>query len=227
MAFVARAVLRERRAGRSRERPFPIMLKVNRIPVLTLGLCLGCCLLMLLPAQVQALLFFDSLRLQQGQVLGLVSGHWLHADGQHLLWNLAALAVLGTLLETRSRSLLWLSLGLGTLGVDLLLLTGTGAPQRYCGLSGVLNTLLAVVVYLLWRERRQPLILGIGLVAVIKIALEIHSGQAVFTDISWPPYAPAHLAGLLAAIPLLAWCHWAPAYPIHKRSRHGHLVTGK
>lgn len=201
-----------------------------RAPILTILFCGLAGVLALLPPQVQAGLYFDRQHLAAGHWIGLLSGHWLHADTAHLAWNVIALLVLGSLVERQSRRLLAGSILAGTAGVDLLLLSPLSELARYCGLSGVLNSLLGVALFLQWRETRSWTVLPVALLCILKIAVEIALGQSLFTDISWPPYAPAHLAGLLATpVALLAGC----VDTVNRRktttatgTRHGHLVTG-
>ena len=167
-------------------------------PFLSLALCLLAALLMVLPEPIIEVLYFDRQQLSSGNLWSLVTGHWMHADGQHLMWNLMGLAILGTMIERHSRTMLLLSLGMGILAVNLLLLSPFSELQRYCGLSGVLNTLLGVVLYCRWRETRSIVVPIVGVLSVAKIFVEIQVGTSLFTDISWPPYPLAHLAGLLA-----------------------------
>jgi hypothetical protein len=83
--------------------------------------------------------------------------------------------------------------------VDLLLISPLSDIQRYCGLSGLLNTLMGVALYLCWRETRSLLAPLLGLACLAKIALETYTGHSLVTDITWPPFAPAHLAGMAGA----------------------------
>jgi membrane associated rhomboid family serine protease len=138
----------------------------------------------------------------------------MHADSEHLWWNLAAFLVLGAILEGRSRRLLLWAITVGIFCVDLLLLSTYSELQRYCGLSGLLNTLLGTVLFIYWRETGSALIVMTGALSLGKIALELVSGQSIFTDTSWPPFAAAHLAGILGA-PLALWV-WGmhSAYPL-------------
>ena len=122
----------------------------------------------------------------------------MHADHAHLLWNVGALAILASIIERYSRALLLCSLAAGTVSVDLLLLSPLSSVARYCGLSGILNTLLGVALFLLWKRTGSRLYILLGLLCVLKILAEMHWGQSLFTNISWPPYGPAHLAGLAA-----------------------------
>lgn len=205
---------------------------MSRFPLASLLLAALMLLLMVLPSGVQELLYFNSRHLQQGMPTGLVTGHWIHADGEHLWWNLGAFLILAPLVEMHSRGLLFRGLIMGTLCVDLLLLAPWTELQRYCGLSGVLNTLFGIALCLCWQRTRSPMVPAVAVFGAIKIALEITSGQAVFTEISWPPFALAHLAGILGA-PLAIWWSSLPggerksAITAAARSHHGDLVTGK
>ena len=144
--------------------------------------------------------------LEPSQWWRLLSAHWTHVDGEHLAWNLAALVLLAALIERVSRTLLLWTLALGVLSVDLLLLSPLCSLDRYCGLSGVLNGLLAVTLGLIWQRGRSPWLIVAGLLCAAKIALELALGEALFTGVAWPPYAAAHLAGALAApVALWAW----------------------
>jgi rhomboid family GlyGly-CTERM serine protease len=176
----------------------------GRLPLVSMALCALACLLMLLPPAVHERLYFDHRLLRGGDVVGLVSGHWIHADGGHLAWNVAALSILAAVIERHSRRLLLHSLAVGTACVDLLLLSPLSAIQRYCGLSGLLNTLLGVALYLCWRETRSAMVPLMGAACLAKIALESLTGHSLFTDISWPPFPAAHLAGMAGAALVLA-----------------------
>ena len=120
----------------------------------------------------------------------------MHADLQHLLWNCLGLAVLGTLLEYRSRAVLTTSLAIGILSVSALLLTPYTQLVYYCGLSGVLNTLLLVALWIEWKLSRSWLIILIACGSIAKVVVEVSQGVSIMTDISWPPYAWSHVAGL-------------------------------
>jgi rhomboid family GlyGly-CTERM serine protease len=205
---------------------------MTRIPLLSLLLGAVTLLLMASPPAIHELLYFDTRQLQQGMPLGIITAHWIHADGEHLAWNLGALLLIAPLIEMHSRTLLWSSLLAGTVCVDLLLISPWSDLQRYCGLSGVLNTLFGTLLYLYWRRTRSPVVVIVSFLAVVKIALEVISGQALFTDFGWPPFAIAHLAGILAT-PLAIWCachlksRQCRMATTAARSVHGDLVTGE
>jgi hypothetical protein len=70
--------------------------------------------------------------------------------------------------------------------------------ERYCGLSGILNALLAAGLIQLWRETRDRLLPLVGIGAVLKILVEAAAGAAVFTHTAWPSVPVVHAVGLTA-----------------------------
>ncbi len=145
---------------------------------------------------------FDRVAISQGEFWRLVTGHWVHSDLDHAVWDIGALAVMGALLEPRLQRELLLALAIGTLGVDLWLWWGDPALQYYCGLSGILNSLLAVGLVQLWRDLRHPLVWLTGLGAIGKIILEITGGQALLTQTAWPSVPEVHAVGFLCGLVL-------------------------
>jgi rhomboid family GlyGly-CTERM serine protease len=175
----------------------------RQIPVLTISLLTALiCLHWFVEDKTQ--LYFSAADIFQGEYWRLVSGHFMHADSQHLLWNCLGLAVLGTLLEHRSRCVLMASLAVGILIVNVLLLTPWSHLNYYCGLSGVLNTLLLVALWLEWRLTRSWLITLIACGSLAKVLVEVYQGTSIMTHISWPPYAWSHVAGLIGGV-LVIW----------------------
>ena len=175
----------------------------RQIPILTISLltvliCLHC----LVEDKTQ--LYFSAADILQGETWRLVSGHFMHADSQHLLWNCLGLAVLGTLLEYRSRCVLMASLAIGIIIVSALLLTPWSHLNYYCGLSGVLNTLLLVALWFEWRLTRSWMITLIACGSLAKVLVEVYQGSSIMTHISWPPYAWSHVAGLIGGL-LVIW----------------------
>jgi rhomboid family GlyGly-CTERM serine protease len=144
--------------------------------------------------------YFSAADIFQGEAWRLVSGHFMHADLQHLWWNCLGLAVLGTLLEYRSRATLLAALGVGIVFVSALLLTPFSQLEYYCGLSGVLNTLLLVALWLEWKATRSWLIIVLSGGIILKTLIEVTQGISVMTHISWPPYAWSHVAGMMGGL---------------------------
>ena len=128
---------------------------------------------------------YDREAIAGGQAWRLLSGHLLHSDLEHLVWNLAGLAVLGTVVEQHFGGKLLLGgLLLGSLLVDLVLWWAMPWLSHYCGLSGVLNTLLVIALAALWQQS-PPLSVLVGAGSLLKILWEMAAGQALLTQTTW------------------------------------------
>ena len=156
-------------------------------------------LLFPLPAGV-----FDRMQIESGSYWSLLSGHFVHSDGQHLGWNVLALMLLGTLIERHSVTLLWLSLLLGIVMVDIVIYWAVPGLTLYCGLSGVLNTLWIVALGIVWRDTGSWTAPFLGLAGVCKLVIEMNSRTAIFTDTTWPLLVESHLAGQIAGLLMLS-----------------------
>src|SRR5262245_7612141 len=55
----------------------------------------------------------DKIAIQHGEWWRLVSGHFVHSDNNHLIWNIVAFAMLGAMLEQHSRKLFIQSIVVG------------------------------------------------------------------------------------------------------------------
>lgn len=171
----------------------------GRTMILTL-LALG---LFLSAGSAPELWVFDRVAISQGEWWRLITGHWVHSDAQHALWNILALAVLGICFERELKHHLWWILFIAMAGVDIWLWWGRPDLYYYCGLSGILNTLLVVGLGVLWQSRRDPLLLIIIGLAGLKIGWELMAGQALFTDTVWPSVPDVHAVGFVVGLPVL------------------------
>jgi rhomboid family GlyGly-CTERM serine protease len=143
---------------------------------------------------------FDRAAIAQGEWWRLISGHWVHSDLEHAVWDIGALLVLGLLFEYRLKGELFGVLALGTLGIDLWLWYVAPSISYYCGLSGILNGLLALGLLRLWRETRHPLVWLTGLGAVVKIIWETALGGALLTTTAWPSLPEVHGVGFVCGL---------------------------
>lgn len=155
-----------------------------------------------------ALWVYDRAAIATGEWWRLLSAHLVHSDGEHLLWNLAALLIIGFLLERRHPLLFLAGLLAGIAAVNVWLWFGLPGLQRYCGLSGVLNTWLVLLLFALWREARQPMIVLFAVVSAVKLVVELWSEQALFSATAWPSVPSAHLAGVGAGLAVLLYSRW-------------------
>ena len=172
-------------------------MKTINSPTLTFGILALILAVHLLPLD-PATLFFGITEIHDGQAWRLLTGHLVHADWNHLAWNAIGLIVLGVLIERRSRRLLFLALLAGTASVNLLLLHS--GLDYYCGLSGVLNALLVVALWLEWKASRSWWVIAVAIACAAKVILEISLGDSLVSQISWPPYAWSHLAGMSGGV---------------------------
>lgn len=167
-----------------------------------------------LAGEAPDILVWDRARLAD-QPWRLLTGHLVHADGEHLFWNLLAWMVLGTTTErlTGTRQLA-AALGAGIVAVNLSLLALPGIAY-FCGLSSILNTVYAVACLTLWH--RQGGILPALLLAggAAKILVEMVLGSPLLTSPAWPPVPETHAAGLAAGL-LMAVLTGCPRQPVRR-----------
>ncbi len=169
-------------------------------PWLTISLCVGSLLLFLVLGAASEALVYNRQALAQGEIWRLLTGHFVHCDFAHLGWNLAALLILGGLLEQRLGTRLLGVVAISCLGVSSWLWFVKADLLLYCGLSGMLNGLLAVLLATLWQESRHPALPLVAVGVLLKIFIEAASQQAIFTHLSWAGVPGAHGAGLAAGV---------------------------
>lgn len=130
------------------------------IAVLSLGLQTG-------GTTVRDALMFDRLRIIDGELYRLATGHLVHLDWRHLLLNLAGLMLVWVLVGDRYRALGWLVIAaVSAATIDGLFWWLIPELRWYVGLSGVLHGLLIAGAIGLIRERRgEALVLLVVVVA--------------------------------------------------------------
>ncbi|MET0102153.1 MAG: rhombosortase [Sedimenticola sp.] len=177
------------------------------LPWHTLGLTGLTLALYLLLGPAPEILILDREAIVAGEWWRLITGHWVHGDLQHLLLDTVGLFILSLLFERRPVWIYGAFLVAAMLLQDLMLLWWLPWIESYCGLSGLLNALLAGGMLQLWRDSGDRLYLLVLAAAAGKIVVEISLGQALFSDTLWPPLPEAHafglISGALLSIPLL------------------------
>lgn len=149
-------------------------------------------------------LVFDRQAIMQGELWRLLTGHWVHGDWQHLAWNLMAFGILGWMTESSLGHLkLYTALIAGMCVVNAWVWWFIPSLDFYCGLSGILNTLLFVILIDGWLSSRKLIFPLVAFGATAKIGFELFHSSAIFTHTSWPAIPEAHLAGALAAVILM------------------------
>ncbi|MGS2723702.1 rhombosortase [Porticoccus sp. GXU_MW_L64] len=166
-----------------------------------------CCALFvvaqLLPVQYQQLLPLNRMAVGQGEWWRLISGHFVHINWTHLVFNALVVILFQGLYRGFFGWRQWLvvlPLLCAGVGASLLWLT----PLKwYMGFSGVLTGLLVAAAIMQFRQ--MPLINGVVLAAIgIKVFMEQLSGKAVIiSTISHVPTAvDAHLYGAICGLVL-------------------------
>lgn len=175
----------------------------HALPWLTgLAAAIAAGLWLLLGPAPQALVF-DRGAIADGELWRLVTGHLVHSDGRHALWDIGALVLIAYLMADQGWRREAIAAGAGMLAVNICLWWGLPELERYCGLSGVLNALVVVALADLWRRYRHPVFPAAGLLLVIKLAAEMAAGQSVFLNPAWPGVPLAHVAGCLGGLAFL------------------------
>lgn len=177
------------------------------LPWITIGVSATMIFLFFLPSSIQSAFYLEVDSNSYQSLTGWITGHFIHADHEHLAWNIIALLALGSILEVRSKALLLASLGTGIIAVDALLLSPLSTLQYYCGLSGVLNTLLGATLWVLWTETRSKWIIALAIASIIKMLFELLLNQSLLTNVSWLPYPLSHLAGFISTPLVILWVH--------------------
>lgn len=172
-------------------------------PWLTIGLCLGSLLFFLILGAAPESLIYSRQAIAQGEIWRLFTGHFVHCDFSHLSMNLIALLILGGLLEQQIGRKFSGVAAISCLGISSWLWFAKTDLQFYCGLSGMLNGLLVVLLVTLWRKNNHPILPFIAIASLLKIVIESTSQQAIFSNLSWAGVPGAHGAGLAAGITYL------------------------
>jgi rhomboid family GlyGly-CTERM serine protease len=179
----------------------------------TLTLSLAASVIALVPS-AQHQLEFDRYAAAAGQWWRVMTGHFVHCNGEHLFWDLGVFLVLGGLCEWRGRRRYLRVLLAAGLVIPLAIWGFLPDLPRYRGLSGLDTALFTLLPVDLLRERWREgdryfaaatILLLIGLAA--KLSFEFATGSTLFVSASSPDYEPvplAHLTG--AAIGLAALC---------------------
>lgn len=160
-------------------------------------------LIFLVAGPAPGLFIYSPDRLAAGELWRLITCHFTHVDGPHLAWNVGALLILGLLYERRLGKGFWGCLLAGIAAIDIWMVCWSEL-DAYCGLSGVLNTILVAGLAAEWQRYRSRLALLGGFGALAKIVVETATGSALFTSTAWPSVPPAHMAGFAAGLAFAA-----------------------
>ena len=146
-----------------------------------------------------------------GEAWRLLTGHLVHADLSHLLWNVLGLVLVFALFAGEYSPGEWIAVMLAsTAAIDLGFLAFEPQVEWYVGLSGVLHGFMTAGLVAWLRVRRDPLTVSIAAIFVGKLIWEHLRGPLPFTaeSLTVPVRHEAHsygaIGGALCAIVLLA-----------------------
>jgi len=188
-------------------------------PAVTLTLCFVTLMASTIP-QLAALLEYNRLVILEGEFWRLFTGHLTHYPGEHLWYNLLALAVLSGLAERYGRRALIEILVCSSLAIPLVLFSFAPEVVVYRGISGILSGLCFYVALRLlgdsmasscWTTRLWGGAIATGLLVVmaVKLVWEAQTGMPfhdLFAKETFQLVPQAHLAGALMGVAFtLGW----------------------
>jgi len=155
-------------------------------------------------------LVYNQEAIRNGELWRLITGHWVHSDSQHATWNIIALFILGCLFESALKQKLFTVLLISSIALSGWIYLLMPQMTAYCGLSGILNSLLVVGTLTLWQQRRSTTLLVILLLAILKSVIEMQTQSAIFTHTVWPSVPATHLAGMLTGLQIFLYALLPP-----------------
>lgn len=188
-------------------------LTVIRLPFWTLAICAGSGLVFLSPF-LESVLIYDRGAIAHGELWRLATGNLVHYSAAHLGYDLLALLVAGTMIETsgyRHYPILCLA---AAVFIGMVLYWAEPAMSYYAGLSGVAT---AAIVYLClhglsekgaWRWACAAALLGLGIKVGIEFTLDesllFFAGSSEFLPVPLSHFVGAGVALFLFLLPRLS-----------------------
>ncbi len=182
--------------------------RLANVPLITLTLIILAIVIGLIAPEPSALFDLLVLDREQPRPWPWLTAHLLHTDIIHLGWNVFAFGCLGVLGERESRTRFATALAAGIVGVNIWFAWINDDLRFYCGLSGMLNTVLLVTLYALRGRIAPRWLFAAAVLVALKLGWEWHTGIALLTHSRWPSAVGAHIAGFAAALPLLTVYVW-------------------
>jgi rhomboid family GlyGly-CTERM serine protease len=164
-----------------------------------------------------------ALRFEREAILGgeywrLLSAHFVHGTNQHLLLNLAGLALIAALFprDYTVKQWLWVLL-LSMIAIDAGFVFYEPQLQWYVGFSGALHGALAAGAFAWWRSEPRALALALTMILIGKLAWEQWQGALPLSG-DLPVVVDAHLYGAVGGV-IAASILWAARQPWFCRPR--------
>lgn len=174
-----------------------------QLPRFTLFMVIMAIGLFLLFGSAPEALVYDRSAIAQGEVWRVITGHWVHSDLEHAVWDIAAFLILACLFVPAMQQRLFTGLLFGMLMLSAYIFLFMPELELYCGLSGILNTILVIGLHGLWHRYRHPMIPLVAVASLMKIIVESNAGKAIFTNTAWQSVPEVHLAGFVVGVILI------------------------
>lgn len=156
----------------------------------------------------------DRVELMGGELWRLLSGHFAHWSGDHLLWDVLALLMLGSVAERVSRARVWVTVFVSALAISCVFLLYRPELASYRGLSGIDSAFVGFLLAHGWLQARRGdrwlrwLVVLASALFTFKIGYECLDGGMLFVDgaaTAMTVVPEAHGVGLLAGIAVRLW----------------------
>lgn len=175
-----------------------------RTPWWTVLLCSIATAIYLVPP-LAGVAIYDREAIAGGEWWRLITGNLVHLSPLHLIFDVVALSVVGTVIELRGARYWWLVCCAAGAVIGLAVYLAAPELRYYGGLSGIVT---AAVVYLCLDGLRDTggwrrLCMFVLVLAAIKIGIEFVSGETVLSMTESQPFETvpvSHLAGACTAL---------------------------
>jgi len=154
--------------------------------------------------QAADLLQYDRSAIAQGEFWRLFTGHWIHWNSEHFLWDVIVFVSLGALCESYSRKAFLACLAASALFISIAVWSVLPQMLYYRGLSGIDAALYLMAVVVFMRDKKindSPggiIYTALLLTAfLVKVGYELATGDAIFVQSTedFVPVPVAHMAG--------------------------------
>jgi rhomboid family GlyGly-CTERM serine protease len=156
---------------------------------------------------ISQMLQFDRAAIAAGEWWRILTGHLVHWNANHFIWDALMFVVLGLLCERRARTRTAICLAASSLAISASVFWLLPQMNYYRGLSGVDSALFTLALALLWKEARRDgdrlmIVMTIAGLACLagKLAYEIATGATLFVDSSGAGFTPLPLVHAVGAV---------------------------
>ncbi|MBF0252299.1 MAG: rhombosortase [Candidatus Omnitrophica bacterium] len=171
-----------------------------KVPWLTLLISLIVLVLFAMGPDKNSVFVFNKFEIKAGATWRLLTGQLIHNNFDHLFWDLFGFMVIGSIVEINGRWKFILSFMLSAISVSLWMFLLEKDFTVYYGLSGLLNGLLVIAVFVKWKETRNPLFVCIFGITALKMTYEVITKNVFFIDPNIPTIPGTHIAGFIVGI---------------------------